>query len=144
MKKLISIGVALALLTMAVIPSAVAAEPDTYAKTPFAIIEEGFALIGTILDSLGGALGLPEWLDSTLMNQIGGFAGGPLSWTVDMLAWGVWMIGDVVGALDPLLTGMGVDLPFEMSELAGIFNTIACDLFTPWGTFAVPPFNPCA
>jgi hypothetical protein len=42
-KKLISIGVALALLTMVVVPGAVAAytTPDTYAKVPFAIIQSG-------------------------------------------------------------------------------------------------------
>ena len=143
MKKLISIGVALALLTMAVVPGAVAAQPETYAKTPFAIVEAGFDLVGTILDSLGSELGLPAWLDSTLMGTIGDFAGGPLSWTVDMLGWGIWLVGDVIAALDPLI-GAFADLPFELTEIAKIFNTLACDIFTPWGTFDVPPFNPCA
>ena len=146
MKKLISIGIALAVLTMVVVPGAVAAqytEPETYAKTPFAIIESGFVLVGILLDVLGPELELPEWLDSTLMNDIGGWAGGPLSWTVDMLGWGIWVVGDIIGAADALVTGMGVELPFELSEIAALFSTIACDLFTPWTAVVAPPFNPC-
>lgn len=145
MKKLISIGVALALLTMAIVPGVAAAqytEPTTYAKTPFAIIQSGFELVGTLLDALGGDLGLPEWLNSGLMDDIGGWAGGPLSWTVDMLGWGIWLIGDVVSALDSLI-GAFAELPFPLSDVAGIFNTIACDLFAPWGVVAGADFTPC-
>lgn len=147
MKKLISIGVALALLTMAVVPGVAAAqytEPDTYAKVPFAIIQSGFDLVGSLLDTLGPTLGLPEWLDSALMGEIGGWAGGPLSWTVDMLGWGIWLVGDVIAAADALVTAMGVELPFALSDVSDLFNTIACDLFTPWAAFTGPAFDPCA
>jgi hypothetical protein len=46
-KKLISIGVALALLTMVVVPGAVAAvdDPDTYAKATFSIMAAGIELL---------------------------------------------------------------------------------------------------
>lgn len=144
MKKLISIGVALALLTMAVVPGVAAAQPDTYAKTPFAIIEEGLYLIGDIITALEPAgLGIPTWI-ADVTDAIAPFAGGPLSWTVDMLGWGVWLVGDVLGALDPIVSAVVPDLPIALADLAGIFNTLACDLFTPWGTFVVPPFDPCA
>jgi hypothetical protein len=144
-KKLISIGVALALLTMAVMPGVAAAQytpPDTFSKVPFAIIQSGFELVGTILDALGGELGLPDWLNSALMDDIGGWAGGPLSWTVDMLGWGIALVGDVVGALDPIISPIA-ELPFALSELGGLFDTIACGLFTPFGGVIAPPFDPC-
>ena len=67
MKKLISIGVALALLAMVVVPGAVAAytPPVTYAKVPFAIIQSGFELIGDLLTATGtSSLGLPTWLNT--------------------------------------------------------------------------------
>ena len=146
MKKLISIGVALALLTMAILPGAVAAqytEPETYAKVPFAIIQSGLELIGDIIVALEPAgLGLPTWI-ADVTDTIAPWAGGPLSWTVDMLGWGIWLVGDIVGSLDSLVTGMGIDLPFELSEIAGIFNTIACGLFTPWTDVVAPDFDPC-
>ena len=142
MKKLISIGVALALLTMAVVPGAVAAQPETYAKVPFAIIEEGLLLIGDIIAALPTDLGIPAWI-ADVTDTIAPFAGGPLSWTVDMLGWGIWLVGDVIGSLDALLAGMGMELPFELSEVAGIFNTIACGLFTPWTAVVAPDFDPC-
>ena len=155
MKKLISIGVALALLTMAVVPGAVAAaeyeNPTTYAKIPFAILQAGFTLVGVILEGAGETLGLPEWIDADLMNDIGGFAGGPLSWTVDMLAWGVGLLGDVVGAAGAILEGMGMELPFDLEDVAVIMDTIACGLLQCWVTTncsavaAVDPpvFDPC-
>ena len=147
MKKLISIGVALALLALAVVPGAVAAYelPDTYSKVPFAIVQAGFDLVGSILDSLGSELGLPEWLDSTLMGEIGGFAGGPLSWTVDMLAWGLSLTGDVLGAVQPLLLAFAPDLPIDLAEVAAIFDTVACGLLTCFAvTECTGDFTPCA
>jgi hypothetical protein len=144
-KKLISIGVALALLTMAVVPGVAAAqytEPDTYAKVPFAIIQSGLELIGDIIGALPEEMGIPAWI-SDITDTIAPWAGGPLSWTVDMLGWGIWLVGDVIGALDSLVAGLGVELPFELSEISAIFNTIACDLFTPWAAFTGPAFDPC-
>ena len=93
----------MALLAMVVLPVAVAAggyvSPTTYAKIPFAIVQSGFTLLGTILDSIGVTLGLPTWLNSGLMNSIGGWAGGPLGWSVDMMAWGLGLGGTVLGTL---------------------------------------------
>jgi len=120
-KKLISIGVALALLTMAVVPGAVAAqddyeEPCTYAKIPFAIIQSGLEMVGGLLDSLASTLGLPDWLDDVVLT-IAPWAGGPLSWSVDMLAWGVNLGGSVLGGLADTL-GLPAWLAPLMSDLA--------------------------
>lgn len=151
MKKLISIGIALALLTVAVMPAVTMAQecdypdgdgtgivPETYAKIPFAILEAGFAMVGEILDVLPADLGLPEFVNSDLINTIGGFAGGPLSWTVDMLGWGLSLVGGILGSLaEPL------GLPDWLEPLV---NEIACGLFTPFECVVAgaPPFDPCA
>lgn len=109
MKKLISIGVVLALLTLAVLPAAVAAAdvlPTTYAKIPFAIVQSGFYMIGCLLPSLQTiieAAGMTLPLDlgdlAPIFNILGGWAGGPLAWSVDMLAWGMGMVECVVGVI---------------------------------------------
>jgi hypothetical protein len=133
-KKLISIGVALALLTLAVLPGAAAAytEPTTFSKVPFAILQSGIELLGGILDSLGTTLGLPTWLNSALLNPIGAWTGGPLSWTVDMLGWFFHLIGSILTALP---TSLGVP-----SWATDIVNTIACGIFTPFGNVTGPAF----
>ena len=147
MKKLISIGVALALLTMAVVPGVVAAQdppgcppseytyPRTFATIPFAIIQSGFDLVGIILAGAGEDLGLPDWVDQALMSDIGGWAGGPLSWTVDMLGWGVALVGAVVTALPEEL---GVP-----AWIADVTDAIACQLFTPFACIEGEAFDPC-
>jgi hypothetical protein len=139
-KKLISIGVALALLAMVVLPGAVAAyeTPDTYAKVPFAIIQSGIELVGQILDTIGTQLSLPTWLNSALLNPIAEWAGGPLSWTVDMLAWGFSVGGDLMKLIQPLL---GTAIPIDLEAL---MNTIACDLMMCWSdTNCTGNFCPC-
>jgi hypothetical protein len=136
-KKLISIGVALALLTMAVVPGAVGAytEPATFAKIPFAIIQSGLELVGSLLNSLASTLGLPDWLDDVVL-EIAPWAGGPLSWTVDMMAWGIDLGATVLGSLASTL-----GLP---DWLAPLLSDIACGLFTPFTTnITGPPFAPC-
>ena len=139
MKKLISIGVALALLTMAVVPGAVAAytPPETYSKVPFAIVQSGFELVGELLDALGGEFGLPEYLDADLMNTIGTWAGGPLSWTVDMLAWGLGLGADVY-----LLVDDAFDIGYPV--LGELLDTMACGLLVCWSaTNCTGTFSPC-
>jgi hypothetical protein len=142
-KKLISIGVALALLTMVVMPGAVAAqpiEPTTFAKIPFAIIGSGIQLVGDMLDILGTELGLPEWLDSALTEPIAQWAAGPLAWSVDMVGWGVTLLGSIVEGVNPMIEDMlpeGLDLP-------GLINTIACALFQGYDAISGNFTDPCA
>ena len=153
MKKLISIGVALALLTMAVVPGAVVAqcsyegiEPSTYAKIPFTIIGSGFYLMDTVLDALvtGGLLPATlDWLPG-LMKPMGDWAMGPLAWTVDMLAWGVGLAATVVSQLSGIMLAMDMDLGMDLAPIGGLLDDIACALFTPFScnvTGAV--WNPC-
>ena len=147
MKKLISIGVALALLTMAVVPGAVAAQdppgcppsnytyPTTFAKIPFAIVQSGLELVGLLLGPISTVVTLPAFLDADLMNTIAGWAGGPLSWTVDMLGWGLSLLG---GLLDVLAPELGLPL-----WLSTVVNTVACGLFTPFACVSGHNFTPC-
>lgn len=144
MKKLISIGVALALLALAVVPGAVAAYelPDTYSKVPFAIVQSGMEMLADVLAALPTDMGIPAWIGDVLL-AMAPWAGGPLSWTVDMLAWGISLTGDVVGALDAIIAPIA-DLPFELSALAAIFDTVACGLLTCFAvTECTGNFTPC-
>ena len=148
MKKLISIGVALAVLAMVVLPVSAAAQceygddlikPDTYAKIPFAILETGLVMIGEVLAALPVEMGIPTWLGAVI-GPMAEWTGGPLSWTVDMLGWGLELLAEIVGVLGPLL-GLPEDL-----DLEGLLFTVSCKLFTPFT--CVPPgannFTPCA
>jgi hypothetical protein len=146
-KKLISIGVALALLAMVVLPVGVGAyeNPVTYAKVPFAIVSTGLEMVGSLLDVLGGELGLPAWVNSNLTSIIADWTVGPLSWTVDMLSWGFWLGGAVLNSLQAIMDGMNMSLPFKMSDIAAIMDTIACGLLICWSTTnCTGNFTPCA
>jgi hypothetical protein len=153
-KKLISIGVALALLTMAVVPGVAAAQcdyegitPTTYAKIPFTIIGSGFYLLETILGALQTGGLLPETVDwlPDLMVPMGDWAMGPLAWTVDMLGWGVSLVGALMGAVQDALDAMGIDLGgMDLAGLQPLFDTIACGLFQPFACNVTgAAFNPC-
>jgi len=140
-KKLISIGVALALLTMAVVPSAVAAydPPPTYSKVPFAIIASGFQLLENLWPDLDAALGMDMLWLGNVFGELSDWTFGPLSWTVDMLAWGVDLTGKVLDAV-PMITDM---LP-EGLDLVALFETIACGLLTCWSSSnCTGQFDPC-
>jgi hypothetical protein len=151
-KKIISIGVALALLTMAVVPGIAAAQPPgcpdispyeyptTFAKIPFAIIQSGLQLVSSMWPDLDEALGIGmPWVE-TVLGDVAGWAGGPLSWTVDMLAWGVSLVGAVVCVIEPLL---GTALPAGL-DLPAIFSTTACALFQPYAcNITGAAYNPC-
>jgi hypothetical protein len=143
-KKLISIGVVLALVAIVVLPIGVAAQcdydgiaPTTYAKIPFTIVQSGFHLVGQILAVAGVALGLPTWITPALVDDIGSWAGGPLSWTVDMMGWGMGLVGAVLAALIPADLGIPTWLPT-------VVNTITCQLFAPWSCNVTgADFIPC-
>lgn len=144
MKKLICIGVALALVAIVVLPLGVAAQcaydgilPDTYAKIPFAIVESGFHLLGIILTGAGSTLGLPSWVNAALMDDIGSWAGGPLGWSVDMLGWGLGIVGSILAVLP---TSLGIP-----TWATSVVNTITCQLFAPYSCNVTGAnFTPCA
>jgi len=111
--------------------------PSTYAKIPFAIIGSGFYLMETVLGELVDAELLPSSLDwlSTLMKPMGDWVMGPLSWTVDMMGWGLGIVAAVLDAV-----GDTLGLP---DWLGGVLNEVACGLFTPFDCVVGDPFVPC-
>ena len=141
MKKLISIGVALALLTMVVVPGAVAAyePPETYSKVPFAILATGIELVGEVVAAVPMiADALPEGLDITaITGLIAPWTAGPLSWTVDMLAWGLSLGADLWLSVDDMF-----DIGFP--EIGDLLNTVSCGLMMCWSaTNCTGTFAPC-
>ena len=147
MKKVISIGVALALLAMVIVPATVgAADPETYAKVPFAIVGEGFLMLQDVLTQLQVGGLLPDtfsWVPD-LMPVLGSFVEGPLSWSVDMLGWGISLAGSILASVQGVLTAMGMDLGFDLGAFQDVFDVIACGLFQPWAPVSGTPFDPCA
>jgi hypothetical protein len=148
-KKLISIGVALALLAMVVLPLGVGADsvvPTTYAKIPFAIVQSGFYLVGCMLGDLGPiltALGvaLPGGLtlDSfqPILNMMGDWVGTPLAWSVDMMIAGVTLVADVMTPLEGLIDAVAPGaLPDGLlAGVAGLLETIETDLKACYPTY---------
>ena len=147
MKKLISIGVALALLTMVVVPVGVAAQevedPGTFSKTPFGILGSGIQLVGNVLGDLGPILtaaGIELPIDlatlSPITEQIGGWTAVDLSWMTDMTAWSMVTAGDMVS------TVLGV--PFienamgetDLTGIEDVFYVLSARLWDPWGEYA--------
>ena len=141
MKKLISIGVALALLTMVVVPGAVAAydPPATYSKIPFAILASGIELVGEVVEAVPMiADALPAGLDITaITGLIAPWTAGPLSWTVDMLAWGLDLGATLWTSLDEMF---GIEMP----GISDILTDVACGLMVCWAaTNCTGTFSPC-
>ena len=140
MKKLISIGVALALLTMAVVPAAVAADdpPLTYAKIPFTIVGEAISLLGDLVSMADSKLGLGLGFDVAQFTvPIAEYVQGPLSYTMDMMAWGVYIIA---GLSEPILAEFAPD----MTWIGDVLNDLVCYFFTPFDSLAgiCPPPAP--
>lgn len=146
MKKLISIGVALALLTMVVVPVGVAAQdiedPGTFSKTPFGILGSGIQLVGGIINDLAAMIddfGLPiAAVDlANVVNTVGGWTGVELAWMTDMTAWSMVLVGDVAKTSVPVMEAFGIDaatLPVE--DIADIFYVVGARLWDPWGEYA--------
>ena len=130
MKKLISIGVALALLVTFMVPAAVAADdpPPTYAKIPFTIIGEGIALVGELVSMADTKLGLGLGFDvAQFTDPISSFTQNILGYTVDMLAWFMYAVAGLAG---PLITEFAPD----MGWIGDMLNDLWCYFFTPFGT----------
>ena len=149
MKKLISIGVALALLTMAVVPGAVAAQPPscppsnytyptTFAKIPFAIVQSGLELVGDLLGDpdIAATLGLPDFI-APAVDMIAPWVGGPLSWTVDMLGWGLGLVSVILGNED---IALALGLPDFIGPLV---DAVVCHIFAPFDCIVGSDFDPC-
>ena len=149
MKKLISIGIALALLTMAVVPAAVAADlpdtPVTYSKTPFAILGGGIALVGQVLALAqpiltAAKIVLPFDLSTVtpITELVGKAVWVNLAWLTDMTAWSMVLGGDVVqktgGIIEAVAPG-ALPAGFKLSDVSEIFYVVAARMWDPWSTY---------
>lgn len=147
MKKLISIGVALALLVTFMVPVAVAAQdpiedPGTYSKTPFGILGSGIQLVGELLGDLDPIIGAVAELPidlaelTPIMAKVGEWTAIDLAWMTDMTAWSMVLVGDVAKTSVPLLGVLGVDeetLP--MADVADMLYVVGARLWDPWGEY---------
>jgi hypothetical protein len=138
-KKLISIGVALALLAMVIVPVTVAAQDytpvaynSTYSKIPFGILSTGLNLVATLLgpDALGTALALPAWLPDAI-GPVADWVGGPFAWLTELTAWSMVTVGDVMAKVGPLLEAVspGISDTLPLGDVATLFYTIANRIF---------------
>ena len=141
MKKLISIGVALALLVAFVVPVAVAADypddPGKYSKTPFAILGTGIQLVGELLGDLDGVIGAIAELPFPLADlepifvNIGEWTGVNMAWMTDMTGWSMVVAGDALSVVGPLAETMGFD--DYIKPVADIFYVMGARVFDSWG-----------
>ena len=140
MKKLISIGVALALLVTFMVPVAVAADfpadPGEYSKTPFGILGSGILLVGDIVTDLATAIDgfdLPVSAAEIagVLGSVGGWTGEELAWMTDMTGWSMVAVGDVVSVMKPLAETLGFDTYID--PVADIFYVMGARIFDEWG-----------
>jgi len=135
-KKLISIGVVLALLAMVVIPVAVGADytptvyNSTYSKIPFGILSTGIALLANLTDPsvLGTALGLPTWIPLAL-SPIANWVGGPFAWLTELTAWTMVTVGDVMAKANGVILALAPSASLPLGDIATLFYTIANRIF---------------
>jgi len=149
-KKLISIGVALALLTMAVVPVGVAAaditDPGTYSKTAFGVLGSGIQLAGDVVLALATAIdgfGLPVSASEIagVLDIVGEWTGINLAWLTDMTGWSMVAVGDIVGVITPLADTMGFGDYTE--PISDVFYVLGGRIFDAWDSLTVAvPLNP--
>lgn len=139
MKKLISIGVALALLVTFMVPVAVGADfpddPGAYSKTPFGILGSAIRLVGDIvtdLTTLIDGFGLPIAASELagVLYSVGDWTGINLAWMTDMTGWSMVAVGDVVSVIEPLAATMGFG--DYMKPVADVFYVIGARIFDAW------------
>jgi hypothetical protein len=116
-KKIISIGVALAVLAMVVVPVGAGAAsynstPDktaaaTYSKIPFGILGTGIQLIGDIVANLGNITASLPFNITAVTDLVGGWTLGPFSWLSDLTGWTMVVLGDVLSGIQGLADSMG-------------------------------------
>ena len=138
MKKLISIGVAIALLTMVVVPVGVAADypddPGTWSKTPFGIFGTGIKLVGDIVDAIPTIADMLPFDVPDVTDPVGEYLGVNLAWMTDMTAWSMVTVGDVIKTADPVISGVA-ELPIDLGDVADIFYVVGARLWDPWDEY---------
>jgi hypothetical protein len=131
-KRLISIGVALALLSAAVAPVAVAADtyspPDTYSQIPFAIIGSGFALVGQIAGVIGEALTSTLYGLPLILQKIGVYIGTGVANALNNLTSDTANLGGDICGIVGEETGSSL-----LGNIAQTFYEIAWAVWIPFG-----------
>jgi hypothetical protein len=112
-KKIISIGVVVALLALVVVPvwagaASYNSTPDkaaaaTYSKIPFGILGTLVNVFADIWPDLTGGLNITgmDWVGGVL-GAVGNWTMGPFSWLTDLTGWTMVAVGDVISAIKPL------------------------------------------
>jgi hypothetical protein len=114
-KKIISIGVALALMTMVVVPVGASAQTtwtynvtpynSTYSKIPFGILGTGVELIGDVVNAMN-LTGLPFDV-AAITGMVGPWIEGPFSWLTELTGWTMVALGDVISSVQGLADTFG-------------------------------------
>jgi hypothetical protein len=143
-KKAISIGVALALLTMVLVPVAVSAQPETYAKTPFYILGSGISMVGDLINAMGPTITDQLPFDiSAVTGVVGPWVSGDFAYLTDMTGWMFVAVGDVVSAVNSLAATLGFgDYTKPIADVAYVLGARMSDawgvLTTAIGTAELP------
>jgi hypothetical protein len=116
-KKIIGIGVALALLTMVVVPVGASAQTwtynvtpynSTYSKIPFGILGTGVELIGEVINALGPNItGSLPFNITAVTGLVGPWIEGPFSWLTELTGWTMVAAGDVLSSINSLAVTFG-------------------------------------
>ncbi len=145
MRKLISVGVGVAMIVALMLPMAVAGDwpddPGAYSKTPFGIMGSVYYLAGDIVIDLShvleGVVGdriPPEDIAATL-HTIGDWHAVNLAWSTDMTGWSMVVVGDVLTVLTPLADNFGRG--HYVKPVADVYYVVAGRIFDPWNVLAV-------
>jgi hypothetical protein len=150
-KKIISIGVALALLAMVVVPVAVTADGPaynstvdktaaaTYAKIPFGILGTGIQLIGDVVANLGNITASLPFNVTAVTNLVGSWTMGPFSWLSDLTGWTMVTLGDVISGIQGLANTMGFGN--YTGPLAQMLYILGARMFDASGTLPTSSLN---
>ena len=135
------------MLTMMVVPVAVAAEVDWEAKQPATDSKIPFGILGSFFYLLGDAL-LPElmtgldmkedfgWAEN-MMAPIGDWISEPLAWLTNLTAWSMVLVGDVLSVAAPIIEEVaGEAMPIAIGDLADVFYVVAARMYDLWGVIA--------
>ena len=149
MKKIISIGVAVALLSMIIVPVGAGAAsynstPDkaavaTYSKIPFGILGTGIQLIGDVVANLGNITASLPFNITAVTSLVGGWTMGPFSWLTDLTGWTMVALGDVLTGIQGLADTFGFGN--YTGPMAQMFYILGTRIFDASGTLPTTVMN---
>jgi hypothetical protein len=140
-KKIISIGVALAVLAMVVVPVAVTADgpsynstPDkaaaaTYSKIPFGILGTLINLFADQYPAIDAALGINMTWIGDVLGAVGNWSMGPFSWLSDLTGWTMVAVGDVISKAQGIITALAPNTTLPLGSVAQMFYILGARIF---------------